>query len=77
MNERVKEEIKYYTEWLRFLIVFVFSVGGFAVNVFFSTENKYTYKYVLVLSAIFLIFAAVVFIFKLNQKTHKKLKTLC
>lgn len=76
MSEKIKEEIKYYTEWLRLAIIIVISVAGFVVKVFFSTENKYSYKYLLLLSAIFLIFVLLIFVFKINRLNRKKLKEL-
>lgn len=44
MSEKIKEEIRYYKEWLRFLMVSVFSMSGFIMTLIFSTEVKYCYR---------------------------------
>ena len=77
MSEKIKEEIKYNTELLRFLLVALLSVAGFAINIGFSIENKYSYKYILLFSAIFLKFAIVFLIAKIHFSNHKKFKELC
>ena len=65
MSEKVKEEIKYYTEWLRFAVIIVVSLVGFEINVIFLADNKYSHKRLLSVSTIFLIFVGIIMIVKI------------
>jgi hypothetical protein len=76
MSEKLKEEIKFNTEWIRLLVVGLIAITGGLISIQFSAEIKYRQQSLLLTSGIIFTFVIIVILGVLNVRNIKKLKKL-
>lgn len=75
MSDKLKEEIKYYTEWLRFIIVGLMAICS-SIYTLIINEVKTITALVFVILGTLLIFGTGIGIIFVNDKIRNKLKNL-